>query len=92
MSADNGVYIAKFPDGYRVVHAQNIENIDYFPVGSAKRKRELKAFFGKSKVYVTEDEAFEKAKEIAKEIESDDFCPILEYGICLLPGEFELWD
>ncbi len=39
MSADNGIYIAKFPEGWRVIHAQAIENINYYPKGSAKRKK-----------------------------------------------------
>ena len=27
MSADNGIYVAQFPDGYRVIHAQAIDNL-----------------------------------------------------------------
>lgn len=34
MSADNGIYIAKFPNGYKVAYAMAIENVDYFPKGS----------------------------------------------------------
>jgi len=47
MSADTGIYIAKFPDGYRVTRVvQCIENIDYFPEGTPERKRELRDYFG----------------------------------------------
>lgn len=88
MSADNGIYIAKFPDGYRVAHTQNIEDINYFPVGSKKRKEILKAYFGKSNLYIKIENAVEKAHEIATEILNSDF-PILEYGIQILDKEYE---
>ena len=87
MSADNGIYIVKFPEGYRVAYAQAIENIDYFPEGSKKRKKELKSYFGQSKVYKTIDEAMKKAMKIYNEIMHED-CPIIEYGIQYL-GEYE---
>lgn len=29
MSADNGIYIAEFKDGFRVCHAQAIDNVFY---------------------------------------------------------------
>ena len=88
MSADNGIYIAKFSDGYRAVHATAIENIDYYPAGSAERKNELKSYFGKAKIFATENEAYIEAKRLKEIILDDDFCPILEYGICYL-GELE---
>jgi hypothetical protein len=33
MSADNGIYIAKFPDGFRVAYSSAIENVDYYRKG-----------------------------------------------------------
>ena len=90
MSADNGIYIGHFPDGWRVTHAQAIENIDYYPEGSAERKQELKEYFGKSKLYPSLDEAYQKALEIESEIANSEF-PILEYGICIL-GKLEAFD
>lgn len=91
MSADNGVYIVKFPDGYRVTHAQAIENIDYFEPGTAARKQELKDYFGHSPLYATEQEAVLVAHEKAKKILADDFCPVLEYGVVYL-GEYEAFE
>lgn len=82
MSADNLVAIVKFPEGYRVAECQAIENIDYYPVGSKKRKEVLKAYFGKSEVFQSEKEAQDQAIILAEE------CPILEYGIGFL-GEYE---
>lgn len=89
MSADNGIYIAKFPDGYRVAHAAAIDNLDYYPEGSEERKQVLKDYFGDAKVFQTHEEAYSEAKRIEKEWVKDDedFC-FLEYGICTI-GEYE---
>jgi len=93
MSSDCGIYIAKFTDGYRVTKiVSNIENIDYFPEGSKKRKKELKYYFGKSDVYKTQDEAFEHGFKLAKDDDEDNekfglYLP-LEYGVCFV-GEYE---
>lgn len=90
MSADNGIYIASFPDGYRVIHAQAIEDIDYYPPMSDKRKEVLLNYFGDSPLFDTEKEALKYANELYKEIMSDDI-PILEYGISFL-GEYEAFN
>jgi hypothetical protein len=88
MSADNGIYVAKFPDGYRVAYAQCIENVDYFPEGSQERKHELGIYFGGSKLFNRDIEAFDEAYRMYKEfIKNDDF-GILEYGIQFI-GEYE---
>ena len=87
MSADNGVYIVKFPEGYRVVHAQAIDNIDYFPKGSKERKRVLKQYFGKSKVFENVEDAYKEATKLYDEIIGDAF-GICEYGIQFI-GEYE---
>ena len=86
MSADNGVYIAKFPDGFRVTHAQAIENVDYYKPGTLQRKIELRRYFGKSEVYQTRDDAAKKGWSIADEVTKDG--SPLEYGISFI-GEFE---
>jgi hypothetical protein len=84
MSSDTGIYVAEFPEGFRVTKVVgNIDNIDFFPVGSKGRKKELKAFFGKSEVYPTLDEALKKSQEILNEW--DDYT---EYGICFI-GKYE---
>jgi len=101
VSADNGIYLLKTPqensDGfeYRVIHAQAIENI-YFddtlpnhnnPEGTPE---EVVAYFGNCEV-LTEEAAQKKALKIYDEIMEDDFCPIVEYGICPinLPHSFQ---
>jgi len=90
MSTDNGIYIIKFPEGFRVAHCQAIESIDYYSPGSKERKQELKWRFSKSKVFQTWHDAISNARNLAEEIRNDDFCPILEYGIQYL-GEYESW-
>lgn len=81
MSADNGIYIGKFPtaDGkveWRVAHAQAIENCDdgYELVGETDAWRVL--IFGRSESYASEEEALQRAKTLADEVD------YTEYGIC----------
>lgn len=75
MSADNGIYIHKFEDGWRVCHAQAIENI-YWPADeSGYNQKELKAYFEKSPLYKTKLDVLAAAAELSEEYE------ILEYGI-----------
>ena len=81
MSADNGIYIIKSPDGYRIAHAQAIGNIDYHPNGSVEWKRTLKDYFGKSKIYDKELDAIKAAVNMSAEIYT-------EYGVKYL-GEYE---
>jgi len=85
MSADNGIYIAKFPEGYRVIHAQAIDNIDFFPEGTVERRNVLKEYFWGSKIIKTEEEAWNVARELSKEYD------YLEYGTSFL-GEFESFE
>lgn len=86
MSADNGIYIAKFPDGFRVIHAQAIENINYFPEGSEEYFKTLKRYFEKAEVIPTKDEAILLGHKMAEDIMNSDF-PILEYGVSYI-GEY----
>jgi hypothetical protein len=94
MSADNGIYIAKFPDGYRVAYAMGIDNIDYYPMGSKKRKKELKRYFGNSPVFEQKENAEKYAFEIYHDMERDEIEHgmfgyfVLEYGVCHI-GEYE---
>lgn len=83
MSADNGIYVAKFPDGYRVVHAQAIDNLDYYK-DEALRINEIHSYFGRSTVIQTKDAALLEAHRMSKDI------PILEYGVCYI-GELPFW-
>src|SRR5690606_33491504 len=86
MSADNGIYITQWNDGYRVVHAAAIENIDFFKIGSDQWKATQVGYFGRSPVYKTKQEAIVEAHRREKDILSDEYCPILEYGVCTIPG------
>jgi hypothetical protein len=78
MSADNGIYIAHFPDGIRVIHAQAIGNLNYFPAGTWAYEQEIANYFQDAKFFTDEDEAVKFAFEHAKEIQKDG---PLEYGI-----------
>ena len=91
MSADNGIYILKTPDGkggfeYRVKHCQSIENIYWDennpgidnPEGNPVQ---VVKYFGECTVLTHLDNALILARGMEKEILDDDFCPILEYGI-----------
>lgn len=88
MSADNGVYILRTTEGHcRVAHAQAIDNLWYdektgrasdYPVDN-----EMIRIFGNSEVYNTMESAWEKAKEILKEL------PVCEYGISFIDAERE---
>ena len=91
MSADNGIYIAKFPDGYRVTHAQAIENIDYYPIGTDEFRKTLKDYFSDSPVYGTKDEAILAAHKLEDKILADDSRPIIEYGVSYI-GELPSFD
>jgi len=86
MSSDNGIYIVKFPDGYRVTEASAIDNIDYDPVGSKERKETLRDYFDGCFVFPTLNEALQEAVKI------HDTFGYTEYGICILPDEYENWD
>jgi hypothetical protein len=88
MSADNGIYLAKFPDGYRVAYGAGTDNLDYFPKGTKERKEELRKFFGKSEVFETRKEASRKAHEMEEKFMKEDDFGVLEDGVCYL-GEFE---
>ena len=83
MSADNGIYIAEFNDGFRVAHCQAIENID------DDREKYAKLFFGKSKVHKEYVSAYSEAIEIENDI-MNGMLPIIEHGICKIPnlGDF----
>ena len=86
MSSDNGIYIAKFPDGYRVIEACAIDNIDYDPIGSKERKETLKSYFEGCTVFPTIQKAMQEALRI------HDKFGYTEYGIRILPHDYELWD
>ena len=79
MSADDIVAIAEFPDGFRVVHTQCIENITYHKAGNKEWHKTLDDYFGKAKCYKTNAECFQEALRLEKKAIDDMGFP--EYGI-----------
>lgn len=75
MSADNGIYIAKFNSGYKVIHAQNIGDLDYYDHGTKERKQVWKSFFEKGEVFQSKEDAINYSIKLFEK-ES-----IVEYGI-----------
>jgi hypothetical protein len=94
MSADNGIYILKTKGEWRVVLAQCIDNLYFWKddeTGLYLRKddinpQELVNYFYPCNVLKSEYEAMEEAQILYDELMDDDFCPILEYGICYVTG------
>ena len=76
MSADNGIYIHKFKEGWKVVHAQAIENI-YWQRGDNKYNyRILHKMFEDGKLFKKREKAYTYAMELCnKQV-------ICEYGVC----------
>ena len=81
MSADNGIYIHKFPNGWAVIHAQAIENV---LAERGYNKKVLYEYYKGAKRFKTQEEAFKEAQRKYDEIMKDDFCPIVEYGIRII--------
>ena len=76
MSADNGIYFHKFRNGWKITHAQAIENI-YWKRGKNKYNYHiLKEYFEDSPLFKIKKEAINYAWELYKKIE------YTEYGIC----------
>jgi hypothetical protein len=80
MSADNGIYVARFKDGYRVIHAQAINNLRYFDKDGDcpddfRHREEWRTYFGNASVFPTKEDALIAAYKMAEEYS------ILEYGI-----------
>jgi len=78
MSADNGIYILESKDGFRVTHAQAIDNL-WWP-GNKLNPVQLKKYFGECKVFKSLKEAYSKAKNIKYQV------GYVEYGISFIEG------
>jgi len=74
MSSDNGIYYAEFPDGYRVIHAQAIDNLWYYPEGSKRSLEIVKQYFGDTEA-IPESELQDEIKRL------NDIYTYTEYGI-----------
>lgn len=85
MSADNGIYIGRFPKTpgsteyeYRTIHAQAIDNV-FFQEPEGNPYFVVEYF--KEAEPTSEAEALNRAFAMEREILEDEMCPILEYGI-----------
>ncbi len=82
MSADNGIYIHKFRHGYKVVHAQCIENIYWWKENGKMVKKDkqnpkiLYDYFKGSPIFKTEGKALKYAFKLYKKY------GYVEYGVC----------
>jgi hypothetical protein len=88
MSADNGIYILQSKDGYRITHAQAIENLywdeDQRCEVQQLQPKKLERYFGKCKVFKTRREALKEADRLYQDIIKN--CGICEYGISFISG------
>jgi len=91
MSSDDGIYILKSKDGYRVAHLQAIENLwwwdDISDYKDEINPSVLKELFQGCKVLKSREEAVGEAIRLYKKSVGDDFYPqIPEYGIKFING------
>jgi hypothetical protein len=89
MSGGNGIYILESKDGFRVVHAQAIDNLwwwdDICAATNEINPKYLKNYFRDSKIYKTKQEALTEAVAMYDKIMESEF-PVLEYGISFIKG------
>ena len=91
MSADDGIYILETKDGYRVTHAQAIENLWWWDEEPNERDEmnpdELIRYFGNCTIFSTRGEALLEADNIYKRLVNDEEWPMPpEYGIQWITG------
>ena len=84
MSSDNGIYILEAKDGFRVIHAQAIENLYWWDDGERKEinPERLVEYFGEEYVIPTRERAFNVASLIYRDLKEKGI-PI-EYGISFI--------
>lgn len=85
MSADNGVYVARFPLSaeicspvWRVAHAQNIEDTEDCDLPREVTDAFRVAKFGESQMHTSEASALAEANKLYQDLD------VCEYGICWL--------
>jgi hypothetical protein len=81
MSADNGVYIMKFKDQYRVLHMQAVDNLEYsycINDGVDYVPTRLVEYYGDTKYTYDYQTALRVASAILRKL------PVCEYGIQIL--------
>jgi hypothetical protein len=79
LSADNGIYILKTKDQYRVIYAQAIENLYWNPLDESSFDKliptRIVEYYGKSKYTHNKDIVRDIAFNMARKT------PVLEYGV-----------
>lgn len=80
VSADNGIYIHRFRNGWAVIEAQAIENVFWNKGNKKYNYNILYDYFKGAPRFKTQEEAMKYAVKLYNEI-MDSGSPILEYGI-----------
>ncbi len=80
MSADNGIYILQTKDGFRVAHAQAIDNIYFEPNADGWNPYEVWGYFHQVAIHRDHSSALNRAWQIQKDMKGE----VLEYGISSL--------
>ena len=79
MSADNGVYLKQFSDGWRVAEFTNVEELDSYGLPGSEGWKVIHAYMFRDTVAFQDYKAaLAHAAKLASE------CAVLEYGICEL--------
>lgn len=81
MSADNGIYILKTKDQYRVIHAMAIDNLWYSPISEHDNNlipTRLVEYYGSTRYTRKLEVAYKVAFAMANR------CEILEYGVQII--------
>lgn len=81
MSADNGIYILKAKDQYRIAHLSAIDNVYYSAICGEQERlvpTRVVEMWGKCKFTRDESKALDIAHNWARRL------PICEYGVCVI--------
>lgn len=94
MSADNGIYYAKFRDWYRVVHWFAVDNLAFYKEWTLWFLDTLKEFFWYWTVYKTIDQVRKRAEEMEKEAWWTEYwiCYVWDYSKYDITKEIEVID
>lgn len=80
MSADNGIYYAKFADGYRATYWFAIDNINFYIEGSIGWYLTLREYFWDAQVYQTKNDLLIYLDKLEKKVWWTEY------------GTIDLWD
>ena len=91
MSADNGIYILKLKDQYRIIEAQAIDNLYWNPDSNTEQPdinlKQVVSYYGHAPSFDTRNAALEKAGQMLDDVY------VCEYGINFINDlEKYTWD